>query len=133
MLPFPHFANIGSKRAIDLAFTAQVVNDFQLGGNWNYWVDSVDHVEVIDAKTAKLYYSEKPGLANHEYGVLQNAIVKKAYWEPKLAEAYGALDAIADLDAESDEYATGLAEAQQIIFSIEAEGETVAVPFIFNQ
>lgn len=119
--------------AEDLAFTSQVVNDFQLGGNWNFWVDSVNHIEVIDAKTAKLYYSTKPGLASHEYGVLQNVIVQKAYWEPRLAEAYESLDAIVDLDAESDEYAVGLAEAQQIIFSIEAEGEPVSGPFIFNQ
>ena len=119
--------------ADDLAFTAQVVADFELGGNWSYWVDGVDHIEVIDSKTAKLYYTAKPGLADHEYGVLQDAIVQKAYWEPKLDEAYAALEVVADLDPESDEYLAGIAEAQQIIYSVEAEGEPIAGPFIFDQ
>lgn len=65
--------------AEDLAFTAQVINDFQLGGNWTYWVNGVDRIEVVDELTAKIYYTSRPGLANHEYGVLQDVIAQKAY------------------------------------------------------
>lgn len=119
--------------ADDLAFTAQVVNDFELGGNWGYWVNGVDHIEAVDSKTAKIFYTSQPGLADHEYGVLQNSIVQKAYWEPKLVEAYAALDAIADLDPESDEYIAGMAEAQQIIYSVDSEGEPISGPFMFDQ
>lgn len=119
--------------ADDLAFTCEVVIDFELGGNWAYWVNGVDHIEVVDSKTAKIYYTSLPGLADHEYGVLQDPIAQKAYWEPKVAEAYAALDAVADLDPESDEYALAMAEAQQIIYSLESEGEPVAGPFMFDQ
>ncbi len=119
--------------AEDLAFTAQVVTDFQLGGNWSYWVNDVDHIEVIDSKTAKIFYATKPGLANHEYGVLQDVIVQKAYWEPKVAEAYETLAGVEDLDPESDEYAAALAEAQQVIYSLEAEAEPVSGAYMFSQ
>jgi ABC-type transport system substrate-binding protein len=119
--------------AEDLAFTAQVIIDFQLGGNWSYFVNDVQKIEVIDEKTAKIYYGTKPGLANHEYGVLQDAIVQKAYWEPKLADAYEALAALEGLEADSDEYATALAEAQQIIYSVDAEGEPISGAYMFDQ
>ena len=119
--------------ADDLAFTAQVVIDFELGGNWGYYTSGVDHIEAVDSKTAKIYYTSQPGLADHEYGVLQNSIAQKAFWEPKVAEAYASLDAIADLDPESDEFMAGLAEAQQIIYSLEADGEPVSGAFMFDQ
>mgnify|MGYP000939977262 FL=1 len=80
--------------ADDLAFTAQVVKDFELAGNWGYYVNSVDHIEAIDSKTAKIYYAVRPGLANHEYGTLQDPIVQKAYWEPILTDAYVSVDAV---------------------------------------
>jgi ABC-type transport system substrate-binding protein len=69
--------------ADDIAFTAQVVTDFELAGNWGYYVNSIDHVEVVDSKTAKIYYAVRPGLANHEYGTLQDPIVQKAFWNLK--------------------------------------------------
>lgn len=119
--------------AEDLAFTAQVINDFELGGNWTYWVNGVDRIEAVDELTAKIYYTRRPGLADHEYGVLQDVIVQKAYWEPKLAAAYEALAPAEGIDVESDEYAAAIAEAQQVIFSLEAAGEPVAGPFVFDQ
>ena len=119
--------------ADDLAFTAQVVIDFELGGNWTYFTDGVDHIEVLDNKTAKIFYVTKPGLSSHEYGVLQNPVAQKAYWEPLVTEAYAALEAIADLDPESDDYILGLTEAQQIIYSLESEGEPISGPFMFDQ
>ena len=117
----------------DLAFTAQVVNDFELGGNWSYWVNGVDRIEVVDELTAKIFYTTRPGLANHEYGVLQDPIAQKAYWEPKLAAAYEALAPIEDFEEGSDEYAGAIAEAQQVIYSLEADGEPIAGPFVFDQ
>ncbi len=119
--------------AEDMAFSCQVTNDFQLGGNWGYYTNGVDHIEAVDSKTVKMYYSEKPGLAQLQYGSLQDPIVQKAYWEPLLTEAYTSLSAIADLDPESDEFATGMAEAQQILFSIPSDGEPIAGPFMFDQ
>ena len=119
--------------ADDLAFTSQVVIDFELGGNWTYFTDGVDHIEVLDSKTAKIFYATKPGLSSHEYGVLQNPIAQKTYWEPLVVEAYAAVEAIADLDPESDDYLLGLTEAQQIIYSIESEGEPISGPFMFDQ
>ncbi len=119
--------------AEDIAFTAQVANDFQLGGNWGYFTNGVDHIEAIDSKTAKIYYSAKPGLAQHQYGTLQDTIVQKAFWEPLLVDAYDSLNAIADLDPESDEYVAGLAEAQTILYSVPGDGEPIAGPFAFDQ
>jgi peptide/nickel transport system substrate-binding protein len=119
--------------ADDVAFTAQVGIDFKLSGNWDFGGGDLDHVEAIDPYTVKFYYTVKPGLAVHEYGTLQDPIVCKAYWEPKLVDAYAALDAIADLDPESDEYAAGLAEAQQVIYGIEAEGEPISGAYMFDK
>ncbi|MCB2202577.1 ABC transporter substrate-binding protein [bacterium] len=119
--------------ADDLAFTAQVVKDFQLGGNWDYWLAGVDHIEAVDSKTAKIYYTSKPGLADHEYGVLQNSIVQKAFWEPKLADAYLVIEAAADMDPESDDYIAAVTEAQTVLYGIPADGEPIAGPFMYDQ
>lgn len=118
--------------AEDIAFSAKVANDFQLGGNWGYFTDGVDHIEAVDSKTAKIYYAAKPGLAQHQYGTLQDPIVQKAFWEPLLTEAYDSLPT-ADMDPESDEFVAALAEAQQILYSIPGDGEPIAGPFIFDQ
>ncbi|KPK90426.1 MAG: hypothetical protein AMJ88_16140 [Anaerolineae bacterium SM23_ 63] len=119
--------------AADMVFTAQVVMDFDLSGNWDYATSNIDHVEAIDPRTVKFYYTEKPGLAVHEYGVLQNPIVQKAFWEPKLAEAYAALEAIANFDPETEEYLAGLAEAQQVLYGVEAEGEPIYGAYKFDK
>jgi ABC-type transport system substrate-binding protein len=119
--------------AEDVAFTAQVVQDFDFSGNWDYATSGLDHIEVIDPYTVKLYYTDKPGLAIHQYGVLQNPIVNKAYWEPKLADAYVALEKIADLDPESEEYIAGLAEAQEVVYGVEATGEPIYGAFEFKK
>ena len=105
---------------------------FELGGQLGFTTQVVwITLKQLTAKTAKIYYTSQPGLADHEYGVLQNSIAQKAFWEPKVAEAYASLDAIADLDPESDEFMAGLAEAQQIIYSLEADGEPVSGAFMF--
>jgi peptide/nickel transport system substrate-binding protein len=119
--------------ADDVAFTAQVGIDFELSGNWDFGGGDLDHVEAVDPHTVKFYYKVKPGLAMHEYGTLQDPIVCKAYWEPKLVDAYAALDAIADMDPESDEYAVGLAEAQQVVYGIEAKEEPISGAYMFDK
>jgi peptide/nickel transport system substrate-binding protein len=119
--------------AEDVAFTSQVVMDFGLSGNWDYAGGDLNRIDAIDSKTVKLYYNEKPGLAVHEYGILQNAIVNQAYWEPKLAEAYAALKAVEGLDPESEEYLAELTEAQQILYGVEAEDEPVYGAFKFQK
>jgi ABC-type transport system substrate-binding protein len=117
----------------DLVFTANVVMDFELSGNWDYDGGDLDHFEAVDPDTIKFYYKMKPGLAVHEYGILQNPIVSKSFWEPKLDEAYKALKTIEALDPESEEYAAGLAEAQQELYAVEADGEPVSGAYMFDK
>lgn len=119
--------------AEDIVFTSEVVMDFGFSGNWTYSEGDLDHIEAVDPYTVKLYYSNKPGLAVHQYGVLQDAIVQKAYWEPLLADAYAKLDELEDMDEESDEYIAGQAEAQQIAYGILADGEPIFGPFAFQR
>jgi ABC-type transport system substrate-binding protein len=119
--------------ADDIAFTWQVVNDFGLSGNWDYSIDELNRIEAVDSKTVKFYYNEKPGLAIHEFGLLQNPVVSKSYWEPKLEEAYSALEDLSAHDPDSEEYIAGLADAQSILYGVEAEGEPVYGAYMFEK
>ncbi|MGD8759905.1 MAG: ABC transporter substrate-binding protein [Anaerolineales bacterium] len=119
--------------AEDVVYTFQVVDDFGLSGNWDYADEQLSHIEAIDPYTLKIYYNEKPGLATHQFGVAQNPFVSKAYWEPKLTEAYEALAATEGLDPESDEYVTALVEAQQVLYSVPAEDEPAFGPYVFQR
>jgi peptide/nickel transport system substrate-binding protein len=117
--------------ADDVLFTAQVVKDFDLSGNWDY--ADLAQAEAVDRYTVKFFYATKPGLAVYQYGLLQNPIVSKTFWEPEVVEAYAALSAIAGLDPESEEYAAGLAEAQQILYGLDSTGEPAYGPYLFQR
>ena len=119
--------------AHDIVFTAQVVQDFDLSGNWDYDTSNLEMVEAVDDFNVKFYYSVKPGLATQEYGVLQNPIVQKAYWEPKLEPAYESLAALEGLEEDSDEYVAAMTEAQTTLYGIEAEGEPIYGPYAFSK
>jgi ABC-type transport system substrate-binding protein len=119
--------------ADDVAFTWQVVNDFELSGNWDYAIEELNRIEAVDPKTVKFFYNEKPGLAIHEFGLLQNPVVSKEFWGSKLEEAYTALDALSAHDPEGEEYIAALAEAQQILYGVEAEGEPVYGAYLFEK
>lgn len=76
--------------AHDVAFTANAVVDLGLiSGNWSSWYDAnfLDHMEAVDDYTVRIAYHTKPGLARHEYGVLQAPILAAHYWEPIVEDA----------------------------------------------
>jgi ABC-type transport system substrate-binding protein len=113
--------------ADDVAWTANAV--LQLGllsGNWSSWYDSnfLDRMEAVDATTVKIYYHTKPGLARHEWGVLQAPILNKAYWEPVVNAAVEGLD-MTDAAAQ--------AEAQDKLFAHDPQGEPTAGGFVFTK
>ena len=109
--------------ADDVVFTLNLCRDFELGGNWDCGSSEFVRAEAVDRYTVKFYYTVKPGLVIHEYGILQDTIAQKAYWEPKVAAAVAALNKVKGLDAASDEYVAGLSEAQNILYGIEAQDE----------
>lgn len=121
--------------AEDWAFTADVALKLSLQGNWaSYDPAYLDHIEAVDDYTAKVYYHTKPGLAIHQFGVLLNPIVSKAFWEPKVTPL---LDRFATesegLDAESDEYVTLLTEIVQELEILDPTAEPVAGAWIYSQ
>ncbi len=68
--------------AEDIAFTAQVIKDFELAGNWTYYVNSVDHIEAIDSKTAKIYYSIRPAWQTMNMAPFRTPSFKKLTGNP---------------------------------------------------
>jgi peptide/nickel transport system substrate-binding protein len=130
------FSDGSAITAEDVAFSANLVLDFRLGGNWQsvYDWDFLDHVEAVDTYTVKIVYHTKPGLATHDYGTLQGVIVSKVFWEPKIADAVAALEAadLTGLEPGSDEYLAALSPAQEALYAIDAAGEPTAGPFMFK-
>jgi len=121
--------------AADWAFTADVAVQLDLQGNWsNYDNDYLDHIEAVDDYTAKVYYHTKPGLAIHQYGVLQAPIVSKIFWEPMVAPLLERFASESEgLDPESDEYITLLTEIVQELETLDPTGEPVAGAWLFSQ
>jgi len=120
--------------AEDVAWTANTVLLFDLSGNWEaYDGNFLDRVEVIDPYTAKFYYHTKPGLARHQFGAMMAPIVSQAFWGPLTADAVAAMEAIADLDVESEEYIAAREEAVQSLYLLDPAGEPVAGGRLFNQ
>lgn len=120
--------------AEDWVWTAQTVLAFDLSGNWeNYDGAYLDHIEAVDANTAKIYYHTKPGLSRHQYGVLQAPILPKAFWEPLVAPLLEQMAAIADLDHESEEYIAQREEVVQALYQLDSTGEPVAGGWAFSQ
>jgi ABC-type transport system substrate-binding protein len=119
--------------AEDVAFTANTAVMFQLSGNWLYDYTFLDHTEAVDPYTVKFYYHTRPGLSTHEYGVLQSPIVQKAFWEPLAADAYAVAAELEGMDPESEEFAAKLAEAQELLFGLDGNGEPTAGPWLFHR
>lgn len=82
--------------ANDVAFTAMTAMELQIPGNWlsNYDPNYLVRVEAVDDQTVRFYYNSEPGLATHEYGALQGAIMAQAYWQPIVDEAKKALEGV---------------------------------------
>lgn len=114
--------------AEDVAFTANTVLKFRLGLNWlSYYNPTyLSHVEAVDPTHVKFYWYAEPGLALWQYGTLTGIFVSKAYWEPRIAEAW---NLIADIDTGAPENADILAEAVDILQGLDNEGEPVGGQF----
>ncbi len=121
--------------AADWAFTADVALKLELQGNWaSYDPAYLDHIEAVDDYTAKVYYHTKPGLAIHQFGVLLNPIVSKAFWEPMVAPLLERFTTESDgLDVESDEYLALQTEIVQELETLDPTGEPVAGAWTFSQ
>ncbi|NJN14904.1 MAG: hypothetical protein HC822_00615 [Oscillochloris sp.] len=119
--------------ARDFAFTANTVVEMELPGNWGSIFDwnFLDRVEAPDEYTVKLYYSQEPGLAVHEWGALQGPIMQEAYWAPIVADArvaVGALDPLPEGASAEDQtaYEERLTEAMNILYNYEPADEPTA-------
>jgi ABC-type transport system substrate-binding protein len=121
--------------AEDVAFTANAVNDLGLiSGNFQAWYDSnyLDRMEVVDDLTVKIFYHTKPGLARHEWGSLQAPVVAEHYWAPVVEEAMAPIMALGDSPSDED-LAAAQAEAHDILFSHQVEGEPTAWAFTLDK
>jgi ABC-type transport system substrate-binding protein len=121
--------------AKDVAFSANSV--MQLGlisGNWQTWYDSnfLDHVEAIDDFTVKYYYHTKPGIARHEYGVLQAPVVSEAYWAPVIEKSLEPIKAL-PANATDEQKIAASAEAQDILFAHDPVGEPIAGAYLVDK
>lgn len=94
--------------ADDVVFSYNAVLEMdpnKLGGNWPSIVDPtvLERVEKVDDYTVKFILKEKPGLSQWQYGLLQNYIVNKKYWEPVFEKAKKAADPVKELFAHEPE------------------------------
>ena len=82
--------------AEDFIFTAQTVADLELSGNWPGMVDPdfFHHAEALDPYRLKIFFKQKPGLARWQFGMAFMPLLSRAYWEPVVAEARQAGEAI---------------------------------------
>ncbi len=121
--------------AEDVAFTANtVVRLGLLSGNWATWYDKnfIDHVEAADDYTVKFYFHTKPGLARYEWGILQAPILAAHYWAPHVDEAAASIEALGENPSEEDLIAAQ-AEAQDILFAVDASDEPHAGAFLYGK
>ncbi len=121
--------------ANDVAFTAKTIFDLGLiSGNFQSWYDAnyLDHIEAVDDYTAKVVYHTKPGLARHEWGTLQAPVVPEAYWAPVVEGAMAPITALGD-DPSDEDLAAAQAEAHDILFAHEVDGEPTAGGFVLSK
>ncbi len=125
--------------AEDWVWTAATVLGFDLSGNWEaYDGNYLEYIEAVDANTAKLYYHTKPGLARHQYGVLQAPILNKVFWEPQVADLLTQMEGLGEVpeDEESDEYADYMASREEIVqalYLLDPTGEPAGGEWTFSQ
>jgi peptide/nickel transport system substrate-binding protein len=75
--------------AQDAAFTINTALAFRLSYDWLSAYNPVllDRAEAADDATLKFYFNQPFNVGDWQYGALQGAIVNRAYWSPKVAEA----------------------------------------------
>ena len=113
----------------DFEFTVNTVLRMQLGGNFAQAVDPqfVDHVEVIDSHTAKVFFKatdeggnpQTPGLATWQMGLATMPILPKHYWERIVEQAVASS---ADVTAQ-----------QAALFSHIPDGEPTGGGYLFKK
>lgn len=118
--------------AEDVAFTANTVLTFALGGNWITWYnnDVLDRVEAVDDLTVKFYYKVQPGIPTWNYGALIGNVVSSAYWSPKVADVLAKAEA---LDPEAADFFDQVTPLQQELEALTNEGEPVFGPMQFKR
>jgi ABC-type transport system substrate-binding protein len=111
--------------AEDVAFTINAALSFQLGFDWHdyYNPDWLDHVEAVDAHTAKFYFKKAPNVGVWQYGALQGPIVQKAYWLPKIAASQALLPP-SDLPSQIEALQARVADLQQQVDALNADAAT---------
>lgn len=95
--------------AEDVRFTVQTVLDLGLGAGWSNFVnpDFVDHIEVLDSHTLKIYFRaadadgqpQVPGLSVWQFGLGFMPVLPEHYWRPVVEAARNAGDQIAQVEA----------------------------------
>ena len=121
--------------ANDVAFTAKSIFDLGLiSGNFQSWYDAnyLDHIEAVDDYTVKIVYHTKPGLARHEWGTLQGPVLPEAYWAPVVEGAMAPITALGD-DPSDEDLVAAQADAQDILFAHEVDGEPTAGGFVLSK
>ncbi len=127
--------------AKDAAFTYNTALRFHLlGGYWSIWADSnyLERVEAPDDYTVRFVYHTKPGLARHDWGVLQAYIACEHFWAPLVEGAAAPLEGLTqpgpDADeAERESYGAKLAQASESLFAIQPQNEPIAGAFLFSR
>jgi ABC-type transport system substrate-binding protein len=121
--------------ANDMVFTAATVVKFGfVAGNWGAWYDAgfLDRMEAVDDYTLKIFYHTKPGLARHEYGVLQAPFLAAHYWQPVADAAAAPIDAL-PADATEEQRTAAQQEASDTLYAHVPDGEPLAGSFLFDQ
>ncbi|HSF83382.1 MAG TPA: ABC transporter substrate-binding protein [Anaerolineales bacterium] len=118
--------------AEDVAFTANTALLFALSGNWvGYYNPSIMlGAEAVDLLTVEFTYNSMPGIPIWQYGTLIGPIVKKAYWEPLIADVAARAGA---LDRNAADYLDQITPLQQELEAIPNDGEPTYGPLKFNR
>jgi ABC-type transport system substrate-binding protein len=113
--------------ANDIAFTWNVANEFQLGGNWPDYVDAetVTAVEAVDDTTLRVTFNAEPGLAvwGSGTGVPFIPAMPEHFWGDVVEEARGSENPADTLRAASG---VGEPSAGSTIFEEREEGSFAA-------
>lgn len=103
--------------AYDWQYTAEVVRDFELYSAWNagYPFEVLDRVEAKSDFEARIWYHARPTIEQHDFGVLQGAIMPMHFWASEI---------------ESKNISGGVEAKREALFSIDGFNEPVAGPWI---
>lgn len=84
--------------AHDVVFTLQTCLDLKLTANWQNACkpEVLDHVEAVDDYTVKFFFTDKPGLAQWQFGVSQAPILPKHVWEDVVNEARAFVEGVTE-------------------------------------